>query len=355
MVRKRVAVLFGGRSSEHDVSLETAEAFVSRVDRRAFDVVCVGIERETGAWYVFRGDAGLMGGDRWLAEGNCVRAVLSPDRVTRGLVLLDGRRPGEVVRVDAALPLLHGKNGEDGTVQGAFELAGIPVIGCGAECSALCMDKRLTHVVAAAAGVGAARSVVLERRLHEGRCLPLAVRDLDYPVFVKPVRAGSSIGITLVEGPEGLNGAVRAAFAHDDEVLVEERVEGFEVGVAVLEVGGELVCGEPDQIELAAGFFDFHEKYSLETSSIRVPAAISPEERDHARELARRVFRVLGCRGFARVDLFRTEDGRFLLNEVNTVPGLTSHSRFPLMMAAAGWSFEDVVDAILREGTRDGR
>lgn len=201
MVRKRVAVLFGGRSSEHDVSLETAEAFVSRVDRRAFDVVCVGIERETGAWYVFRGDAGLMGGDRWLAEGNCVRAVLSPDRVTRGLVLLDGRRPGEVVRVDAALPLLHGKNGEDGTVQGAFELAGIPVIGCGAECSALCMDKRLTHVVAAAAGVGAARSVVLERRLHEGRCLPLAVRDLDYPVFVKPVRAGSSIGITLVEGP----------------------------------------------------------------------------------------------------------------------------------------------------------
>lgn len=311
MVRKRVAVLFGGRSSEHDVSLETAEAFVSRVDRRAFDVVCVGIERETGAWYVFRGDA--------------------------------------------ALPLLHGKNGEDGTVQGAFELAGIPVIGCGAECSALCMDKRLTHVVAAAAGVGAARSVVLERRLHEGRCLPLAVRDLDYPVFVKPVRAGSSIGITLVEGPEGLDGAVRAAFAHDDEVLVEERVEGFEVGVAVLEVGGELVCGEPDQIELAAGFFDFHEKYSLETSSIRVPAAISPEERDHARELARRVFRALGCRGFARVDLFRTEDGRFLLNEVNTVPGLTSHSRFPLMMAAAGWSFEDVVDAILREGTRDGR
>lgn len=355
MSRRRVAVLFGGCSTEHEVSLETAAAFLSRVDARRFEAVPVGIDRETGAWSVFRGNPSLIARDRWREEGRCVRAVLSPDRVTRGLVLLGGPRPLEALRLDAALPLLHGRNGEDGTVQGALELAGIPVVGCGAECSAVCMDKRLAHVVAGAVGVPCARSVVVDRRSYERAGLPAAVRGLALPAFVKPVRSGSSIGVSLVGEPAGLEGAVRLALEHDDEALVEERVSGSEVGVAVLERDGELVCGEPDEIELAGGFFDYHEKYTLETSRIHVPARISPAERERARDLARLVFRALGCRGFARVDLFRTPDGRFLLNEVNTVPGLTAHSRFPMMMAAAGWPFEDVVGAILEEGTRGGR
>ena len=350
MERKRIAVLFGGRSSEHDVSLETAAAFMERVDRTVYEVVPVWIERESGAWNIMEDGVPAERTVQRLEGAPRVRAALSPDCFVRGLVLLEGANALRVVRLDAALPLLHGKNGEDGTVQGAFELSGIPVIGCGAECSALCMDKRLAHVVAGAAGVPSPHSVLVIRQDFERAGVPSDAASVGFPCFVKPVRAGSSIGISLVERASELETALRLAFEHDDEAIVEEHVKGSEVGVAVVERRGELLCGEPDEIELAGGFFDFHEKYSLETSSIHVPARISKEERDEVSMLARRVFRALGCRGFARVDFFRDADGRLLFNEVNTVPGLTAHSRFPMMMGAAGWTFERSVSEILAEG-----
>lgn len=351
MKRKRVAVLFGGRSSEYDVSLETAAAFMAHIDRAAFEVVPVWIERESGAWNIVPDGVPAEGTARWLETVPRTRAVLSPDRFTRGLVMLGGRSPLRVVQLDAALPLLHGRCGEDGTVQGAFELAGIPVIGCGAECSALCMDKRLAHVVAGTAGVPAPRSVLVRKRDFDRAGAPDGARSVGFPCFVKPVRSGSSIGISLVERASELDAALGIAFERDDEALVEERVEGSEVGVAVLERRGGLVCGEPDEIELAGGFFDFHEKYSLETSRIHVPARIPARERAGVQALARRVFCALGCRGFARIDFFRAADGRLLFNEANTVPGFTAHSRFPMMMAAAGWTFERTVNEILAEGT----
>lgn len=352
MKRKRVAVLFGGRSSEYDVSLETAAAFMAHIDRTAFEVVPVWVERESGAWNIVPDGVPAERAGEWLEAASRVRVVLSPDRFTRGLVMLAGRSSLRAVQLDAALPLLHGKNGEDGTVQGAFELAGIPVIGCGAECSALCMDKRLAHVVAGAAGVPSPRSVLVRKRDFRRAGAPDGAASVGLPCFVKPVRSGSSIGISLVERAPELDAALGLAFERDDEVLVEERVEGSEVGVAVLERQGGLVCGEPDEIELAGGFFDFHEKYSLETSSIHVPARISARERAGVQTLARRVFRALGCRGFARIDFFRTADGSLLFNEANTVPGFTAHSRFPMMMAAAGWTFERTVSEILTEGVR---
>lgn len=350
MKRKRVAVLFGGRSSEYDVSLETAAAVLANIDRTAFEVVPVWIERESGAWNIVPDGVPAEETARWLEAAPRTRVVLSPDRFTRGLVLLAGRSPLRAVQLDAALPLLHGKNGEDGTVQGAFELAGIPVVGCGAECSAICMDKRLAHLVAEAAGVPAPRSFLVRKQDFERTGAPDGASSVGFPCLVKPVRSGSSIGISLVGSASGLDAALRLAFECDDEALVEECIEGFEVGVAVLERRGELVCGEPDEIEISGGFFDFHEKYSLETSSIHVPARIPAPERAGVQALARRVFRALGCRGFARVDFFRAADGRLLFNEVNTVPGFTAHSRFPMMMAAAGWSFERTVNEILSEG-----
>ena len=194
--------------------------------------------------------------------------------------MLGGGARFRTVQIDAALPLLHGRNGEDGTVQGAFELAGIPVVGCGAECSALCMDKRLAHVVAGAAGVPAPRSVLVRKREFECAGAPDGAASVGFPCFVKPVRSGSSIGISLVERTSELEAALELAFERDDEALVEERVDGAQVGVAVLERREELVCGEPDEIELAGGFFDFHEKYSLETSSIHVPARIPAPDRE---------------------------------------------------------------------------
>lgn len=352
MKRKRVAVLFGGRSSEYDVSLETAAAFMAHIDRAAFEVVPVWVERGSGAWNIVPDGVPVERVGEWLETASRIRVVLSPGRFTRGLVMLGGRRPLRTVQIDAALPLLHGRNGEDGTVQGAFELAGIPVVGCGAECSALCMDKRLAHVVAGAAGVPAPRSVLVRKREFECAGAPDGAASVGFPCFVKPVRSGSSIGISLVERTSELEAALELAFERDDEALVEERVDGSEVGVAVLERREELVCGEPDEIELAGGFFDFHEKYSLETSSIHVPARIPAPDRERVQELARRVFRALGCRGFARVDFFRAADGRLLFNEANTIPGFTAHSRFPMMMAAAGWTFGRAVNEILAEGVR---
>ena len=349
--RKTIAIRCWGRSTEYEVSLATAAAFIPHIDRSRFNPVLVGIERTTGAWHIFRGSPELIAEDRWLHEGNCLRVALSPDRITHGLIVLAGRNPLESVRLDGALPLLHGKCGEDGTVQGAFELADIPVIGCGAESSALCMDKHLAHTVARAAGVPCAESRVFTRReLKENPVGASQPDGLSYPLFVKPVRSGSSIGITLLREGGELDAAINVALAYDDAVLFEERVEGSEVGVAVLERAGQLIAGEPDEIELSGEFFDYREKYTLENSAIHTTARLPPSERQCIQELGKHVFRALGCRGFARVDFFRTRDGRLLFNEVNTIPGCTEHSRFPLMMRAAGWSFEAVVNTIIEEG-----
>ena len=221
--------------------------------------------------------------------------------------------------------MLHGKNGEDGTVQGLCDLAGIPYVGCGTLSSALCMDKDIAHIIAKAAGVEVPDYVLLREYMdiEEQRRL---CADLEYPVFVKPARAGSSYGITRVEAPGQLKSAIEAAFQHDTKVVIEAAVPGFEVGCAVL---GEkkLLIGAVDEIELHTGVFDFHEKYTLETSRIHVPARIDAVTAARLKETAGRLYRALECRGMSRVDMFLTPDGRIVFNEINTIPGFTSHSR----------------------------
>ena len=209
---------------------------------------------------------------------------------------------------DLAFPVLHGRNGEDGTVQGALELAGVPLVGCGTLSSALCMDKDRAHKLAALAGVRVPRS-----RLFPEDCafeeLRTAAETLGWPLFVKPVRAGSSFGVSRVEEPAQLAPAVEAAFRHDGEILLEEAIPGFEVGCAVLG-NRELTVGAVDEVELSRGFFNYTEKYTLQTSAIHCPARIAPQKAAEIRETAKVLYRALGCRGFARVDLFLTPWGR---------------------------------------------
>lgn len=344
MEKKKIAVLFGGNSTEYEVSLESASAVLENINRDAFDVLPIGITR-AGKWYRYDGTIDSIRKNTWFEEQEnlCPVAVLQ-DPAIHGLLEMsgDGHR---IIPVDLAFPVLHGKNGEDGTVQGLFELAGIPVVGCGTLSSALCMDKVRAHELVSLAGIEVPKSVAF-RKCDREKALRTIEKELTYPLFVKPVRAGSSFGITQVQVPEQLEDAIDLAFAHDDTVIVEETVPGFEVGCAVMGME-ELLVGRVDEIELSGGFFDYTEKYTLKTSAIHMPARIAPETEKAIQEAAKTIYRVLDCAGFARVDLFLTPDGRIVFNEANTIPGFTSHSRYPNMMKGIGLSFAQMLDRLL--------
>ncbi len=334
---KNIAVLFGGCSSEYGVSLQSAYAVIRNLNREKYRPILIGIS-QTGDWYRYTGSLEKIPQDTWRNSQDCTPVTLSVSRSCPA-ILCGGQR----IPIDAAFPVLHGRNGEDGTVQGLFALAGIPVAGCSVLASALCMDKARAHALVAAEGIPVPKSIVLH-----GPGAPVPTRALPYPLFVKPVKAGSSYGITKVTDETRLQTAIDTAFQYDNEVILEQAIPGFEVGCAVLG-SSQPVVGDVDEIELSGGFFDFTEKYTLKTSAIHVPARISAEKTAEIQETAKRIYRILGCTGFARVDLFLTPEGRIVFNEVNTIPGFTEHSRFPSMMRSAGISFPEVLDRILRE------
>ena len=339
MCKKTIAVIFGGCSPEYEVSLQSAYSVLQHLDPQKYNVIPVGITRQ-GDWYRYCGKFENIPADIWWqVPRHLVRVAVSNSRSVRGLIEL--RNAGvSVAPVDLAFPVLHGQNGEDGTVQGLFELAGIPVIGCGTLASALCMDKDRAHRLVQAAGIPVPRGITLRRGD------PVDTRDLCYPLFVKPVRAGSSFGITKIFRREDLELAVALAFEHDDTVIIEENVEGFEVGCAVMGIR-DLTVGRVDEIELSHGFFDYTEKYTLKTSRIHMPARIDGATEERIRARARVIYRTLGCSGFARVDMFLRPDGEIVFNEVNTIPGFTAHSRYPNMMKGIGLSFSDMLDKLI--------
>lgn len=269
-----------------------------------------------------------------------------------GLLVVDGHRC-ETVRLDVVLPVLHGRFGEDGAMQGLLELAGIPYIGCDVQSSAVCMDKALAYVVARGAGIATPdfRIVVAEEVVE-----PTA---FEYPAYVKPARSGSSFGVTKVRRGVDLAAALAVARRYDSKVLIERAVVGTEVGCAVMGRGADLIVGELDQISLSHGLFRIHQEDVPETgsenSTIEVPANLPAATRDLVRETGIASYRALGCRGLARVDMFVTDDGDVVLNEVNTLPGLTSYSRYPRMMAAAGWSLGAVIDRLVELAVDGGR
>jgi D-alanine--(R)-lactate ligase len=336
MPRLKLGIVFGGCSEEHPISVKSAREVARHLDLTKYEPFYVGITPD-GAWRLCDGP-----GAEW-ENGSSRAVVLSPDRSVRGLLVLDQGRY-ETIALDLVLPVLHGKLGEDGAMQGLLELSGIPYAGCDIQSSALCMDKSLTYTVARAAGIATPNHrVVPDGHVDPGR--------MTYPVFVKPARSGSSFGVTKVFREQELEAAVEAARRYDSKVLIEERVAGSEVGCAILGNGGDLLAGEVDQISLSHGFFRIHQEDEPETgsenSTVSVPANIPQEARSLVQETAKAIYRALGCRGLARVDVFLTEDGRVVLNEVNTLPGMTSYSRYPRMMAAAGLPLGEVIDRLV--------
>ena len=272
-LRKQIAILFGGCSPEYSVSLQSAYSVITHIDRKKYTPVLLGISI-AGDWFKYAGEIEKIPADTWCNEKDCIPVVVSPNRTVHGILTIKNGKIKETY-IDAAFPVLHGKNGEDGTVQGLFELAGIPVVGCGVLSSALCMDKDRAHKLVQAEGISVPQSFVLQNDMDAEIAL-MQAEEIGYPLFVKPVGAGSSYGITKVTERNQLPAALKLAFSYDNKVIIEECISGFEVGCAVLENDG-LMVGEVDEIELEKGFFDFTEKYSLKTSSIHVPARISAE------------------------------------------------------------------------------
>ncbi len=343
MEKINVLVFFGGCSPEYSVSLSSASGVLLNLNREKYNPLMVGITQD-GRWYYYTGPVEKLLNNTWHASSDCIPAVVSPNRGDCCLLLL---KEGGIERlpVDVALPVLHGCNGEDGTIQGLLELAGIPIAGCGTLASALGMDKDRAHKLVSLAGVRVPKHLVLERHTSMEQAAAFA-EAIGFPLYVKPVKAGSSYGITKISGREHLSEAVALAFQYDSQVLLEENIDGFEVGCAVLG-NHELIVGEVDEIELSGGFFDFTEKYTLKTSAIHVPARIRPEKAAEIKETAKCIYQALGCKGFTRVDMFLTPEGEIVFNEINTIPGFTDHSRYPGMMKAAGYTFREVLDKIL--------
>ncbi len=345
--RKNIAVLFGGNSTEYEVSLQSAYSILSVLENSdKYNILRLGITRE-GEWYRYNGPLEDIQTDNWRKNTEFLSpALISPDRRVKGMIEF-GKKGMKTTTLHGVFPVLHGKNGEDGTVQGLIELAGIPLIGCGTEASALCMDKDRAHKLVKEAGITVPKAILLTKTEKEEDLLK-ALGELTCPLFVKPVKAGSSFGITKVTRKEALMEAVEAAFQHDSEVLIEENIDGFEVGCAIMGKE-ELLIGEVDEIQLADGFFDYTEKYTLKSAVIHMPARINDETREKIRKAAALIYKTLGCKGFARVDMFLTTEGSIVFNEVNTIPGFTSHSRYPGMMKGIGLSYEEILDRLIGE------
>ncbi|MBD5829540.1 D-alanine--D-alanine ligase family protein [Janibacter melonis] len=358
--KPRVAVVFGGRSSEHAVSCATAAGVLSAIDRERYDVVPIGVSRD-GSWVLVDDDPEPLR----LVPGHTPEVVHAGTEVALSTSVGDrtlsvhapGQPPQAFGEVDVVFPLLHGPYGEDGTLQGMLELADVRYVGSGVLASAAGMDKHYMKVVFAGAGLPVGPYTVITDR--QWRADPAAAMDavgaLSWPVFVKPCRAGSSMGVSRVERPEDLEAAIEAAREHDLKVIVEAGIVGREIECAVLEGHGLDAprTSLPGEIVVESGhghdFYDFEAKY-LDESAVRLscPAELSEQVGDEVRRLAAEAFDALACEGLARVDCFVTERGEVVINEINTMPGFTPHSMYPRMWQASGLAYPDLIDELVQ-------
>jgi D-alanine-D-alanine ligase len=355
--KPRVAVLFGGRSSEHAVSCVTAAGVLGAIDRNKYDVVPIGIAK-SGQWVLASGDTA-----QWSLSATSLPEV-APSAQTVSITEIGGEHqlivtapnevPQELGSVDVVFPLLHGPFGEDGTIQGLLELSDTRYVGAGVLASAVGMDKHFMKVVFEAAGLKVGPHIAVTDR--QWRNDPESVRKqvdlLGFPVFVKPARAGSSMGISKVDSLDGLDAAIEAAREHDPKLVIEAGIVGREIECAVLEGrGGDPPrTSLPGEISVAGGgheFYDFQAKYVDDAAALSCPADMPGEAIARVRELAAAAFDSVGAEGLSRVDFFYTPDGDLIINEINTMPGFTPKSMYPQMWAATGLSYPELIDELI--------
>ncbi len=345
MGKKTVAVIMGGRSSEHEVSLVSAATVVRNIDADLYDVIMIGITKE-GLWKEVRSLESVEDGS-WIGQGRQV--LLSPDTGSGELLYRDGNRV-ESVHVDIMFPVLHGMNGEDGTIQGLFELAAIPYVGCGVLASSCSMDKFYTKIIVDSIGVRQARFVGVRRRelKQMEEVIRKVEKDLDYPVFVKPSKAGSSQGVNRADNASQLEQALRVAAEHDSKILVEETIIGRELECAVLGDFGEVRSSGVGEILAADEFYSYDAKYNNEESRTVVNPELPEGKSEEIRQKAEAIFRALDGYGLARVDFFLTDEGQeVVFNEINTLPGFTSISMYPMLWEDRGIDKKQLIGRLL--------
>ena len=344
-----VVLLFGGMSSEHEVSRVSVGNFVNNIDREKYEVLTVGITKE-GRWLYTEATAAQMADGSWEELAGNMACVISPDRADHGMILFTPEGHVEKVHVDVVIPVLHGLWGEDGTVQGLLELAGIPYVGCGVLASAVCMDKAVANALFEANGVPHTRWLAADRweieSDLEGVCEGVE-KKLGWPVFVKPANAGSSVGISKVSSRDELKKAIDLALENDRKVVFEAFVDGQEVECAV--IGSDpAVATRPGEILAGAEFYTYDDKYKNGVSQTVIPAHLPEAKLDEVKTYAAMAYTALGCVGLARCDFFVEKDtGRVLINEINTFPGFTPISMYPKLMEHEGIPVPALMDRLI--------
>ena len=342
--KANLAIIFGGRSSEHDVSCVSVRTIINAVDKDRYELYLIGITKD-GHWLLADDVASIEDGS-WRQSKK--RAIITPD--TEGMLLIEEAGEISQVKLDCAFPVLHGLYGEDGTIQGLFELSSIPYVGCGVFASVASMDKFCTKLVVKTLGIRQAKFVpVLRSHLSDMDAIVKQVEEkLSYPVFVKPSNAGSSKGVSKAVDRESLIKAINVANEHDRKILVEEAIVGREIECGVLGYGDNIEASGVGEILAAAEFYDYDAKYNNAESKTVIDPDIPAEKVEEIREDARKIFAVLDGFGLARVDFFLEKDtNEVVFNEINTLPGFTSISMYPMLFNARGISTEELVEKLI--------
>ena len=340
MAKIKAAVIFGGTAREHELSLASAAEVIQNIPKNKYEVICIGITRK-GRWLYFPGDVADIADGSWDQDTDCAAAIISPDPLHRGIITIENGE-ATVRKIDVVMPILMGKRGGDGTIQGLLDLAGLPYVGSGVLASASCMDKSHTHMVMDDYDIKTADwELITQRELNhlDERCLEIAGK-LGFPLVVKPANSGSNAGTSFADNPEQLLTAVKIAFSNDNKVVVEKYIKGRKLEAAVLGCD-QPICSPIGEITATETVYDPNN------------FNISPEMTKKVQDTAVKAFKALGCKGLARVDFFLTQDGELLLNKIGTMPGLRKNSVFPKLMEHMGYTHEELIDDLLEQAVEN--
>ncbi len=337
MKKSTLCLIFGGKSSEYYVSLNSAYSVITALEP-AYEVIKIGISKN-GKWYLYKGENIKIKNDSWEKEGTLPVTI----DINEGTFVFEGGK----IKPYKILPILHGENYEDGKIQSLFDLADMIYIGCRSSTSHACFDKHITKLIAREQGIRVANDTVLfkgdpnnEKRIEQ------FLKNTNFPVFVKPSGAGSSIGAGIVDTPEKLSTAITLAFKYSDKVLIEEKIDGTETEIGVIEKNSEIYLSPPGQIKYSEAFYSYDAKYNQENEYI-IPAKITEKTKKELEECLKKLYSALGIRGLCRFDFFVTSDGALVFNEVNTMPGFTHDSLFPMLWQYSGYSTAQILNIIL--------
>jgi D-alanine-D-alanine ligase len=349
MPKTKIAVIFGGVSDEHDISLISAYNLLLNIPTEKYEVTCIGITKN-GRWLYYPGPYEQIQTGEWATDSDCSPAVISPDSTHRGLLVFEGNEV-KIRKLDAVFPMLHGKNGEDGTIQGLLQMSKIPYVGCNVASSANCMDKAITHALLDYNGIKTARWAEVSRAsLNRLDVLSeKAAEMLGFPMFIKPARSGSSVGISKATDIIAVKEAIKKAFTHDDKVIIEEAIVGHELETAVFGYDNPFAAYSIGEIVPCNDFYDYDAKYNCGEPEIHIPANVTTTEANEIKETAVKAYKIMGCKGLARIDFFLTKSGDVILNEINTMPGFTPISMYPKLMQNMGMEYEYLVDKLIEQ------